>query len=85
MVQNKLFCRLLFWLSGGMTPSIQRFDMTGQTKTTLIKMIEQLKALSIDREDKRLFWVQLGLQGESAIGSCDYNGSLIHITDQPLK
>ncbi|XP_053179658.1 pro-epidermal growth factor [Scomber japonicus] len=77
--------RLLFWLCGGMTPSIQRFDMTGQMKTTLIKMVEQLKALSIDREDKRLFWIQLGLQEESAIASCDYNGSLIHIIDQPLR
>eukprot|EP00064_Thunnus_orientalis_P002336 superscaffoldBa00000165_g2343 len=48
-------------------------------------MAEQLKALSIDREDKRLFWVQFGLQGESAIGSCDYNGSVVHIIDQPLR
>ncbi|XP_067454429.1 pro-epidermal growth factor [Thunnus thynnus] len=77
--------RFLFWLTGGMTPSIQRSDVTGQMKTTLIKMAEQLKALSIDREDKRLFWVQFGLQGESAIGSCDYNGSVVHIIDQPLR
>lgn len=68
-----------------MTPSIQRSDLTGHMKTTLIKMAEQLKALSIDREDKRLFWVQFGLQGESAIASCDYNGNVLHIIDQPLR
>ncbi|XP_023253754.1 pro-epidermal growth factor [Seriola lalandi dorsalis] len=77
--------RFLFWLSGGMTPSIQRSDVTGQMKTTLIKIAEQLKALSIDREDNRLFWVQFGLQGESAIASCDYNGNALHIIDQPLR
>ncbi|XP_008277701.1 pro-epidermal growth factor [Stegastes partitus] len=77
--------RFLFWLSGGMTPSIQRSDVTGQMKITLIKITEQLQALSIDREDKRLFWVQFGLQGESAIGSCNYNGNVLHIMDQPLR
>ncbi|XP_065815123.1 pro-epidermal growth factor [Labrus bergylta] len=77
--------RFLFWLSGGITPSIQRSDLTGQRKTMLIKMAEQLKALTIDREDKRLFWVQFGLQGESAIASCDYNGNVLHIMDQPLR
>ncbi|KAM9356664.1 pro-epidermal growth factor [Symphorus nematophorus] len=77
--------RFLFWLSGGTTPSIQRSDVTGQMKTTLIKIAEQLEALSIDREEKRLFWVQFGLQGESAIASCDYNGNVLHIIDQPLQ
>ncbi|XP_070769594.1 pro-epidermal growth factor [Enoplosus armatus] len=77
--------RFLFWLTGGTTPSIQRSDATGQMKTTLIKIVEQLDALSIDREDKRLFWVQFGLQGESAIASCDYNGNVLHIIDQPLQ
>lgn len=68
-----------------MTPSIQRSDVTGQAKTTLIKIAERLQALSIDQQDKRLFWVQFGLQGESAIASCDYNGNALHIIDQPLR
>uniref|UniRef100_A0A668AJ61 Epidermal growth factor n=1 Tax=Myripristis murdjan TaxID=586833 RepID=A0A668AJ61_9TELE len=74
--------RFLFWLSGGMSPSIQRCDVTGQKTTTLIKTAEQLKALSIDWVDKRLFWVQFGLEGQSAIGSCDYDGNVINIIDQ---
>ncbi|XP_040031124.2 pro-epidermal growth factor isoform X1 [Gasterosteus aculeatus] len=76
--------RFLFWLSGGMSPCIQRSDVTGQMKTTLIKIAEHLGALSIDREDKRLFWVQFGPQGESAIASCDYDGNGLHIIDHPL-
>ncbi|KAM8909337.1 pro-epidermal growth factor isoform 2-T2 [Spinachia spinachia] len=76
--------RSLFWLSGGMSPSIQRSDVRGHMKTTLIKIAEHLGALSIDREDKRLFWVQFGPLGESAIASCDYNGNGLHIIDQPL-
>lgn len=67
-----------------MSPSIQRSDMTGQKKTTLIRIAGQLKALSIDHEDKRLFWVQFGLQRESAIASCDYNGDGLHIIDHSL-
>lgn len=67
-----------------MSPSIQRSDVTGQMKTTLIKIAEHLGALSIDREDKRLFWVQFGPQGESAIASCDYDGNGLHIIDHPL-
>ncbi|XP_028272289.1 pro-epidermal growth factor [Parambassis ranga] len=77
--------RLLFWLSGGMAPSIQRSDMTGKMKMTLIKVTEQLKALSIDREDKRLYWVQFGPQRESAIASCDYYGNVLRIMDQPIR
>lgn len=59
--------------------------MTGQMKTTLIKLAEQLEALSIDHKDKRLFWIQFGLQRESAIASCDYKGDGLHIIDQPLR
>ncbi|XP_067373872.1 pro-epidermal growth factor isoform X2 [Channa argus] len=79
--------RFLFWLSGGLIPSIQRSDVTGQMKTTLVKIAQQqqLKALSIDHGDKRLFWVQFGLQGESAIASCDYNGNVLHVIDHPLR
>lgn len=79
------YCRFLFWLSGGMSPSIQRSDVTGQMKITLIKITEQLRALSIDRVDKRLFWVQFGPQGESAIASCDYNGNALHTMNLPLQ
>uniref|UniRef100_A0A8C5HL45 Epidermal growth factor n=1 Tax=Gouania willdenowi TaxID=441366 RepID=A0A8C5HL45_GOUWI len=74
--------RFLFWLCGGTASTIQRSDVTGRMKVTLITTAEHLKALSIDREDKRLFWVQFGLQGENKIGSCDYDGNALHIIDQ---
>ncbi|XP_077434714.1 pro-epidermal growth factor [Vanacampus margaritifer] len=77
--------RFLFWLSGGMSPTVQRCDMTGQAKMMLVKTSQQLKALSIDYKDRRLFWVQFGLQGESTIVSSDYNGKALHIIDQPLQ
>lgn len=56
--------------------------MTGQKKSTLIKMTQQAKALTIDRQEKRLYWVQLG---ESAVASCDYNGNGLRILDVPLE
>ncbi|XP_019739427.1 pro-epidermal growth factor isoform X1 [Hippocampus comes] len=77
--------RFLFWLSGGISPSIHRCDVTGQAKMTLIETSQQLKALSVDHRDRRLFWVQFGLQGESSIASTDYNGKALHIIDQPLQ
>lgn len=75
--------RFLFWLSGG--SEIQRSDLSGQMKMTVLKLEEQLEALSVDRGDKRLFWVQLGLQGERAVASCDYSGNSLHIMDLPLQ
>ncbi|XP_062332968.1 pro-epidermal growth factor isoform X1 [Osmerus eperlanus] len=77
--------RFLFWLSDGITPSIQRSNMAGEMTTTVLKMAEKLRALSIDRTDKRLFWVQFGSEGGSAIGSCDYNGNVINTISQPLR
>uniref|UniRef100_A0A8C7WAN4 Epidermal growth factor n=1 Tax=Oncorhynchus mykiss TaxID=8022 RepID=A0A8C7WAN4_ONCMY len=61
--------RFIFWLSDGITPSIQRSDVAGEMITTVLKIQERLGGLSIDRTDKRLFWVQFSLEGESAIGS----------------
>ncbi|CAN9514614.1 unnamed protein product [Ophioblennius macclurei] len=77
--------RFLFWLSGSATHSVQRSDLTGQMKTTLVKTSEEVRALSVDRQDKRLFWAQFGPQGESTIASCDYHGNGLHIMDQPLR
>uniref|UniRef100_A0A3B3ZJD4 EGF-like domain-containing protein n=1 Tax=Periophthalmus magnuspinnatus TaxID=409849 RepID=A0A3B3ZJD4_9GOBI len=77
--------RFLFWLSGETSSSIQRANLTGHMKTTLIKINGQLKVLSVDHKDKRLFWVQFGPDEQSAIGSCDYSGKVIHITDHQLR
>lgn len=78
------FLRFIFWLSDGITPSIQRSDVAGEMITTVLKIPERLGGLSVDRTDKRLFWVQFSLEGESAIGSCDYNGNVVNVIDQPL-
>ncbi|XP_019901200.2 pro-epidermal growth factor isoform X2 [Esox lucius] len=77
--------RFIFWLSDGITPSIQRSDLTGKMITTVLKIPERLGALAVDRTDKRLFWVQFSPGGESAFGSCDYNGNVIHVIAQPLQ
>ncbi|XP_072291301.1 pro-epidermal growth factor [Eucyclogobius newberryi] len=75
--------RFLFWLSGG--SRIQRANLTGHMKTTIMKINGQLKALTIDYKDKRLFWVQIGQDEQSAIGSCDYDGKVVHVTDHRLR
>ncbi|KAM9795146.1 LOW QUALITY PROTEIN: pro-epidermal growth factor [Neosynchiropus ocellatus] len=79
---NKSF---LFWLSGGLSPSVQRSDMNGQKRVILKKTAGELTALSIDREDQRLFWVQVDLQGQGSIVSSDYSGHALHIAGHPPR
>lgn len=83
-LKKKCFHRFLFWLSAGASSSIQRSDITGRIKTTLIKTDKDLKALTIDREGRRLFWLQFGLLGESTIASSDYRGHGLRVKEQPL-
>lgn len=85
LIQNPCFYRFLFWLSAGTSSSIQRSDITGRMKTTLIKTDKDLKALTIDRVGRRLFWLQFGSLGESSIASSDYRGHSLHIKEQPLQ
>ncbi|KAI4872410.1 hypothetical protein NFI96_033211 [Prochilodus magdalenae] len=77
--------RFLFWLSAGVTPSIQRSDTVGGVRTTVLKVPDRLLALALDPVDRRLFWVQQGPGKPSALGSCDYNGNLINVVNQPLR
>lgn len=71
------FSRYIFWLSDGLTPSIQRSDMTGGKKAAVLKGADRLKALALDHRDRRLFWVQQSLRGHTAMGSCNYDGNII--------
>ncbi|XP_030650137.1 pro-epidermal growth factor [Chanos chanos] len=77
--------RFLFWLSGGVTQSIQRFDVGSEKGAAVLKVPDRLKALSIDHRDKRLFWLQRSRGKLPALGSCDYNGNVINIISQSLR
>lgn len=75
----------MFWLSDGVTPSIQRANMNGEMGTTVLKIADRLETLSINILEQRLFWIQKGLDNHSAIGSCDYNGNAINVFNQALQ
>ncbi|KAJ8367595.1 hypothetical protein AAFF_G00314450 [Aldrovandia affinis] len=75
--------RFIFWVSHGISPSIQRSNLDGEMTSTVLKTSDRLTTLSLDFSDKRLFWVQFGLEHRGAIGSCDYNGNIINIIKQP--
>ncbi|KAI7801842.1 putative pro-epidermal growth factor, partial [Triplophysa rosa] len=77
--------RYIFWLSNGPTPSIQRSDTTGGQRTTLLKVADKLKVLTIDHRDRRLFWVEQGIRPHTALGSCNYDGNIINVFNQPLR
>nr|XP_055034923.1 pro-epidermal growth factor [Misgurnus anguillicaudatus] len=77
--------RYIFWLSDGVTPSIQRSDTRGGMSTTLLKVTDRLKVLAIDYRDRRLFWIQQGLKRHTALGSCNYDGNIINVFNQPLR
>ncbi|TRY89044.1 hypothetical protein DNTS_022162, partial [Danionella cerebrum] len=72
----------IFWLSQGTSTSIQRSDLTGERIRTLLKVVDELKALTVDHRDSRLFWVQQGLEGQTAMGSCNYDGNIINVFNQ---
>ncbi|XP_058886616.1 pro-epidermal growth factor isoform X2 [Acipenser ruthenus] len=74
--------RFIFWISDGLVPSINRANVDGGKVITVLSTTEKVKTLSLDFIDKRLFWVQYGVDDESAIGSCDYNGDAVHIMKQ---
>uniref|UniRef100_A0A9J7ZU65 Epidermal growth factor n=1 Tax=Cyprinus carpio carpio TaxID=630221 RepID=A0A9J7ZU65_CYPCA len=75
--------RYIFWLSDGLTPSLQRSDMNGGKRATVLKAADRLKVLAIDHRDRRLFWVQQGQGVHTAIGSCNYDGNIINVFNQP--
>uniref|UniRef100_A0A672NNW5 Pro-epidermal growth factor-like n=1 Tax=Sinocyclocheilus grahami TaxID=75366 RepID=A0A672NNW5_SINGR len=77
--------RYIFWLSDGLTPSLQRSDMTGGKRTTVLKAADRLKILAIDHRDRRLFWVQQGQGVHTAMGSCNYDGNIINVFNQPFR
>ncbi|XP_048032997.1 pro-epidermal growth factor [Megalobrama amblycephala] len=77
--------RYIFWLSDGVTPSIQRSDVTGGKKATVLKVADRLKVLAIDHRDRRLFWVQQGQGGLTAMGSCNYDGNIINVFNHPFR
>ncbi|KAL2089199.1 hypothetical protein ACEWY4_016098 [Coilia grayii] len=75
----------IFWLSDGITPSIQRAAMNGEMGTTVLKIANRLGMLTIDFSDQRLFWIQQGSENHRAIGSCDYNGNIINVFNPALQ
>uniref|UniRef100_A0A8C2CXW9 Epidermal growth factor n=1 Tax=Cyprinus carpio TaxID=7962 RepID=A0A8C2CXW9_CYPCA len=77
--------RYIFWLSDGLTPSLQRSDMNGGKRATVLKAADRLKVLAIDHRDRRLFWVQQGQGVHTAIGSCNYDGNIINVFNQPFR
>ncbi|XP_058653064.1 pro-epidermal growth factor isoform X2 [Onychostoma macrolepis] len=77
--------RYIFWLSDGLTPSLQRSDLTGGKRATVLKSANRLKVLVIDHQDRRLFWVQQGQGGHTAMGSCNYDGNIINVFNQPFR
>ncbi|XP_067312647.1 pro-epidermal growth factor [Pseudorasbora parva] len=77
--------RYIFWLSNGLTSSIQRSDMTGGKIATVLKVADRLKGLALDHRDRRLFWVQQGQGGHTAMGSCNYDGNIINVFNQPFR
>ncbi|XP_036406633.1 pro-epidermal growth factor [Megalops cyprinoides] len=75
--------RFIFWVSDGTMPSIQQSTLEGEMTSTILRTSLRLGTLSLDISDRRLFWIQFGLEHSGTIGSCDYNGNVINIINQP--
>ncbi|KAG2466603.1 EGF factor, partial [Polypterus senegalus] len=72
--------RLLFWLSDGLLATVDCAPSTGGKVKSIFSSHEKLETISLDFNDKRVFWVQYGQEEEEAtVGSCDYSGAAVHM------
>ncbi|XP_064416884.1 pro-epidermal growth factor isoform X2 [Latimeria chalumnae] len=77
--------RFIFWVSESVVYSILRASLEGSKMLTLISTTEELKTLSLDLIDKRIFWIQFAAEDTSSIGSCDYSGDSLHLIKQTAQ
>ncbi|KAG8454066.1 hypothetical protein GDO86_000633, partial [Hymenochirus boettgeri] len=69
---------LLFWLSNGSLPVIQKADLDGSNVTSIIKQKGAVTSLTVDTVDKKLFWILSKSDTEdSIIVSCSYEGGSV--------
>uniref|UniRef100_A0A8C3SPG9 Pro-epidermal growth factor n=1 Tax=Chelydra serpentina TaxID=8475 RepID=A0A8C3SPG9_CHESE len=72
--------RFIFWSSDGALSSVHRAILDGTDVRSVLRTTEQIKTISLDFIDMRLFWIQYNSEEDvSRIGSCDYNGGSIHL------
>ncbi|XP_051785718.1 pro-epidermal growth factor isoform X2 [Erpetoichthys calabaricus] len=72
--------RLLFWLSDGLLATVDCAPSTGGKVKSIFGSHEKLETISLDFNDKRVFWVQYGQEEDEAmVGSCDYSGATVHM------
>ncbi len=64
-------CRLVFWTDWGSNPKIEIGHMDGSHRQSVVTDVVWPNGLAIDREIKRLYWVDAGY---STLESCDFNG-----------
>lgn len=70
----------LFWKSGSSVSVIERSRLNGTNVTSVIEMKGELKALTLDTHDKRIYWVRSELDAaESSLGTCTYNGESVTV------
>uniref|UniRef100_A0A8C4SF95 Epidermal growth factor n=1 Tax=Erpetoichthys calabaricus TaxID=27687 RepID=A0A8C4SF95_ERPCA len=72
--------RLLFWLSDGLLATVDCAPSTGGKVKSIFGSHEKLETISLDFNDKRVFWVQYGQEEDEAmVGSCDYSGATVTV------
>lgn len=75
-----LIFSFLFWKSGSSVSVIERSRLNGTNVTSVIEMKGELKALTLDTHDKRIYWVRSELDAaESSLGTCTYNGESVTV------
>ncbi|NP_001106478.1 pro-epidermal growth factor precursor [Xenopus tropicalis] len=71
---------LLFWSSNKSWTIIQKATLDGSNVTSIIELSGALKGLTLDTDDKKIFWILSKIDREdSVIGSCSYNGDSVMI------
>ncbi|MEE6461806.1 hypothetical protein FKM82_001410 [Ascaphus truei] len=67
--------RFLFWSSESAFSVIQKANLDGNNVTTVIETRGEIKSLTLDVTDKRVYWILYKSEnGDASVGSCTYNG-----------
>lgn len=72
---NECCCRLMFWTDWGSNAKIERANMDGSERVTLVNTsLTWPNGITIDYEMERIYWVDAD-NSTRAIEYCDFNGN----------